>query len=95
MRVERTYNKRAFWWKITYENKASVEVEWAWDHDRVWVLSYGPRGGDRGGATLPLEVLDELITMARDRPDLDADEALSYKDMFELPEREFGEDQKE
>jgi hypothetical protein len=45
-----------------------VEIEWRWGSSVIYISSYGPRGGDRGLAIVPIEILDDLAEETMDGP---------------------------
>jgi hypothetical protein len=53
---------------VTYGNNASVGIEWRWGSTTVYISSYGPRGGDRGLAIIPTEILGDLLEETTDAP---------------------------
>jgi len=83
-KVERTFSDRGVHWKITGEDKAWMDVHYTYGSPNLLVLNYGPRGGHRGVLVLPLAMLDELITVARNRPEMEI-EPLSAEELFKLP----------
>lgn len=67
-RIQKSHGSGSTHWKITYGHKASVEIEWRWGSLTIYISSFGPRGGDRGLAILPIEILEDLAAETRDAP---------------------------
>lgn len=81
-KVERTDSDRGVHWTITGKDKAWIDVHYTYGSPNLLVLNYGPRGGHRGVVVLPLAMLDELITLARDRPDLDLETTMDMAEQI-------------
>lgn len=95
MKVEKTVNEQAIRWKLTDEvGKSRVEVFWAYGCPNAVVLNYDLGHSDHTCALLPISLLDELITVSRNRPDLGL-EPLDAAELSKLPQQRFGKKTKE
>ena len=89
MKIEKTVNEQEIRWKLTNEvDRSWVEVYWPYGCPNVVILNYGPRGGHRDVAVLPLAMLDELITLARNRPELTL-KTITVEELSGLPIQEY------
>lgn len=82
--IEKTVGDQDVRWTITPEDKARTEVYWAYGCPNVVILNYDLGHSDHTCALLPISLLDELITLARNRPGVGI-EPVSAEELFKLP----------
>jgi hypothetical protein len=72
-KIEKAVGEHHVHWTLTDALGTRVDVSWAYGCPNAVVLNYEPRHSDHTCAVLPMSMLDELVTLSRNRPELEID----------------------
>jgi hypothetical protein len=65
LNIEKTVENGDVRWQITNDDGSQVNATWLWKSRRLFIYTWGPRGGSRASLSLPFEMLKELAEEVR------------------------------